>query len=63
VKRCVIDAIEGRVWFGGHRCGWLVMLLLIGYMDVSGVDVEEFGWDGWGFDSRVEGTKVCLNVV
>jgi len=47
MKRCVIDAIEGRVWFGGHRCGWLVMLLLIGYVDVSGFSVEEFGWDGW----------------
>ncbi len=63
MKRCVINAIEGCVWFGSHRCGWPVMLLLIGYMDVSGVDVEEFGQDGRGFDSGVEGTKVCLNVV
>jgi len=63
VKRCVIDAIEGCVWFGGDCCGWLVMLLLIGYMNVSGVDIEKFGWDRWGFDSRVEGMKVHLNVV
>jgi len=46
VKWCVINAIEGRVWCGGDCCGWPVMLLLIGYMNVSGVGVEEFGQDG-----------------
>jgi len=51
MARCVIVAIKGHVWFGGDHCGWPVMLLLIGYVDVSGFIVEEFGRDRWWFDS------------
>jgi len=59
----VINVIKGHVWFGGDHCGWSVMLLLVGYVNVSGFCVEVFGQDGWWFDSGYEGTKECLKVI